>query len=63
MCKLPKGSGPRHLVFSPKAPYAYVICEKSNQIIMMSYDKAKGTLQPKESCSLIPPKALRVFDR
>ncbi len=30
---------------------------------MMSYDKAKGTLHPKESYSLIPPKAPRVFDR
>ena len=38
----PAGSGPRHMVFHPKKPFAYLIQELAGQV--ESYQYAKGTL-------------------
>lgn len=41
---LPPGSGPRHMVFHPSAPYAYVIHETDDKITAFHYDPQTGTL-------------------
>ena len=35
--KFPEGSGPRHIVFSSKGSYAYVITESSSEVFLMAY--------------------------
>jgi 6-phosphogluconolactonase len=42
--ELPPGSGPRHLVFHPTAPYAYVANELSGTVIVCSYVEPSGAL-------------------
>jgi 6-phosphogluconolactonase len=48
------GSGPRHLVFSPNARFAYVIDEMGNTIIGFSWDKRKGVLKEIQSVGTLP---------
>lgn len=40
--KVKTGSGPRHLVFHPNGQFAYVICEYSSEVIILSYDSILG---------------------
>ena len=48
------GSGPRHLVFGPKAKFAYVITELSNMITVFAFDQRMGTLLPRQKVSTLP---------
>ncbi len=40
----PAGSGPRHLVLHPSAPFAYVIHELDDKITVLPFDAQTGTL-------------------
>lgn len=42
--ELPKGSGPRHMVFDSKNRYAYLVCELTPTVYVLSYDSTKGSL-------------------
>jgi 6-phosphogluconolactonase len=44
-CCLPNGCGPRNLTFHPILPLAYVICEKSSEVIPLSFNYDLGTLE------------------
>jgi 6-phosphogluconolactonase len=48
------GSGPRHLAFHPRLPFAYVIHELNNTIIVFRYDAESGELTPVETVSTLP---------
>ncbi len=48
------GSGPRHLVFHPKLPIAYVANELSSSITVLEVNQAAGSLQPVATVSSIP---------
>jgi 6-phosphogluconolactonase len=41
---LPSGSGPRHLAFHPRLPYAYVANELSSTVASLAFDAAEGRL-------------------
>lgn len=64
----PPGCGPRHMVFSPNGKYAYVACELSSEILVLSYDREKGfeliskvsTLSPEYGVSHNFPAAIRI---
>jgi 6-phosphogluconolactonase len=43
--KSPAGYGPRHLVFHPTCPMAYVICELSANVLTYSVENATGNLR------------------
>lgn len=66
--KMPPGSGPRHMVFSPDGNYAYVACELSSEVITLAYDKEKGfrilervsTLSPEFPSERNYPAAIRI---
>ncbi|MBU3133089.1 lactonase family protein [Clostridium gasigenes] len=40
--KVKKGSGPRHIIFHPNGKFAYLICESSSEIVILSYDSILG---------------------
>lgn len=40
----PAGSGPRHMVFHPRLPFVYVVCELSNEILVARWDGGSGWL-------------------
>lgn len=48
------GSGPRHIAFHPNAPYAYVMTEISNEVIVLKYDDKKGTFEEIQYISTLP---------
>ncbi len=48
------GAGPRHIVFSEDARYAYVANELSSTISAFRYDAQSGTLEPFAEVSLLP---------
>jgi 6-phosphogluconolactonase len=48
------GAGPRHLVFSPGAKFAYVTNEIGSTVTMFTYDVATGTLEPKQVIGTLP---------
>jgi 6-phosphogluconolactonase len=48
------GSGPRHLVFGPRARFAYAITELSNTITVFAFDQRMGTLLPRQRVSTLP---------
>ena len=59
--KLPPGSGPRHLVFSPDGTKAYCSCELSSEAAFLSYQNgvftylfSKSTLPEGETCQNAP---------
>jgi 6-phosphogluconolactonase len=52
--ELPKGSGPRHLVFHPNGKFAYVINELSNTIHTLSYEATSGKLSVVSEISTLP---------
>jgi len=52
--QLPAGSGPRHLVFHPSQPFAYVINELNSTVTAFSYDAATGALEEIQQISTLP---------
>ncbi|MCG5102366.1 lactonase family protein [Oceanobacillus alkalisoli] len=48
------GSGPRHIAFHPFAPYAYVMTELSNEVIVLKYDENTGTFEEVQYVATIP---------
>ena len=54
----PPGSGPRHMVLHPTAPFAYVIHETDDKITALPFDPQKGTLgTPLQTLSTLPDDA------
>jgi 6-phosphogluconolactonase (cycloisomerase 2 family) len=51
---MPAGSGPRHMVFHPCLPVAYVVGELDRTIIAARYDAATGVLRPFARSSTVP---------
>jgi 6-phosphogluconolactonase (cycloisomerase 2 family) len=49
---LPAGSGPRHLVFSKDARFAYLTLELSGQVMQLAYEQ--GQLRPLQTLNLAP---------
>ena len=52
--KFDPAAGPRHLVFGPKAKFAYVIAELSNTVTVFSFDQRRGVLLPRQKVSTLP---------
>lgn len=52
--QLPKGEGPRHMVFHEKKPFVYVLNEVGSSVTAASYDKDKGTLTFLQKISMLP---------
>ncbi|MFD5000017.1 lactonase family protein [Streptomyces buecherae] len=48
------GAGPRHMVFHPTAPYAYVANELNSTITVCSYDPSTGVLTNGDSQPTLP---------
>jgi 6-phosphogluconolactonase len=48
------GTGPRHIVFHPSAPFAYVISELSSEVIALHYDADAGRFEPIQKISALP---------
>nr|WP_050514415.1 lactonase family protein [Streptomyces rimosus] len=48
------GAGPRHMVFHPTAPYAYVANELNSTVTVYAYDAATGVLTRGESLPTVP---------
>lgn len=48
------GTGPRHLVFHPQLPIAYLFGELSSEVIVLLYDETSGTFTTKETKSTLP---------
>ena len=61
---LPAGSGPRHMVFHPRAHCAFVLNELNNTISTLPYDPATGTLStPTATISALVEQPGRRSDR
>ena len=66
--KAPAGCGPRHMVFSPDGRFAYVACELSSEVLVLSYDHDTGftlvdkvsTLSPEYGIDRNFPAAIRI---
>jgi 6-phosphogluconolactonase len=52
--QLPPGTGPRHLVFHPHQPYAYVISELQSKVIVCRYLEQQGTFEALQTISTLP---------
>jgi 6-phosphogluconolactonase len=52
--KLPPGSGPRHLAFSPSGQFVFVLTELTATIEMFRWDAKRGLLDPLGSTSMLP---------
>ena len=50
----PKGTGPRHLVFHPSKPIAYVANEQGSSVTAYALDPKRGTLRPLQTVSTLP---------
>jgi 6-phosphogluconolactonase len=50
----PKGTGPRHLVFHPSKPIAYVDNEQGSSVTAYALDPQSGTLRPLQTVSTLP---------
>jgi 6-phosphogluconolactonase len=53
------GSGPRHLVFHPRAPRAYVLNELGSSVGVFAYDAARGALRWLQTISTLPERFTR----
>ncbi|MCQ6276761.1 lactonase family protein [Bacillus sp. V3B] len=51
---LKPGSGPRHLVFHPNHPYAYLMTEFSSEVILLQYNTENGAFSEIQSISTLP---------
>jgi 6-phosphogluconolactonase len=49
-----KGTGPRHLVFHPSRPIAYVANEQGSSVTAYAFDPKGGTLRPLQTVSTLP---------
>jgi 6-phosphogluconolactonase len=52
--QLPPGSGPRHLVFHPHKPFAYVISELQSRVTVFHYMEQQGVFEPVQTLSTLP---------
>jgi 6-phosphogluconolactonase len=50
----PKGTGPRHMVFHPSRPVAYVANEQGGSVTAYALDSSSGTLRPLQTVSTLP---------
>jgi serine/threonine-protein kinase len=50
----PKNTGPRHLVFHPTKPVAYVANEQGGSVTAYAFDTNIGTLKPLQTLSTLP---------
>jgi 6-phosphogluconolactonase len=50
----PKNTGPRHLVFHPSQPIAYVANEQGSSVTAYALDTKAGTLKPLQTLSTLP---------
>ncbi len=48
------GLGPRHFAFGRGAKFAYAVCEMGSSVVVFSYNREKGTLQPIQTISTLP---------
>ncbi|MEV0263803.1 lactonase family protein [Streptomyces sp. NPDC050617] len=53
------GAGPRHMVFHPTAPYAYVANELDSTVTVYSYNPATGALTRGESRPTVPARSAK----
>jgi 6-phosphogluconolactonase len=49
------GAGPRHFVFHPTAPFAYLLNELDAGIDVLAYDAARGILSVVQTIASLPP--------
>ncbi|MFT8310319.1 MAG: lactonase family protein [Sporolactobacillus sp.] len=54
VCTLAPGTGPRHLVFHPSAPFTYVLSELSSEIIVLQFDSETGSFTQVQTVSSLP---------
>lgn len=54
ICKLHPGGGPRHIVFHPELPAAYVTNELDSTVTRLAVDRENGTLQAGNIYSTVP---------
>lgn len=52
--KVRAGSGPRHIAFHPTAPFAYVMTELSNEVIVLKFEASAGSFEEMQYVSTIP---------
>lgn len=52
---LPAQSGPRHIVFHPNRPIAYIMTEYANVIFVVAHTATTGQLEIRQQISSIPP--------
>jgi 6-phosphogluconolactonase len=50
----PRGTGPRHLVFHPSRPVAYVANEQGSSVTAYALDPKAGTLRPLQTVPTLP---------
>ncbi|WP_143121682.1 lactonase family protein [Saccharopolyspora antimicrobica] len=55
--RLAPGSGPRHLVFHPDAPFLYVADELDSTVTVCAYDADRAAITPGQVISTVPPSA------
>jgi 6-phosphogluconolactonase len=55
---LPPGSGPRHFVFHPHSPHAYVANELNSTVASLDFDAAKGQLAIRSIATTVPGSAI-----
>src|SRR3984957_74517 len=52
--KAAPGTGPRHLVFSPKGKFLYLITEMQSRVVTYSYDASLGSLHELQTLPTLP---------
>ncbi len=52
--QMPPGSGPRHLVFHPQKPFAYVISELQSKVTVFHFMEQQGVFEPLQTLSTLP---------
>lgn len=52
--KFRPGTGPRHLIFHPKKPFAYVLTEISSEVVVLHYNAANGHFDFLQAVSAVP---------
>lgn len=52
---LPKGSGPRHFVFSADQRFVYLIDELDGKLHTLAFNAATDTVKPIQTISILPP--------
>ncbi|EUJ38906.1 lactonase family protein [Brochothrix campestris] len=52
--KVKAGSGPRHLTFTADGETAFIMTELSNEVLVVSFDKATGEMAVKQTIATLP---------